>query len=63
MEERGLRVFETRVLRGIHTAAVIKSRIVRWTGHVARMGGEYEGQKPLQRPNRIWEDNIEMDFQ
>ena len=24
--------------------------------------GKYEGQIPLQRPSRIWEDNIEMGY-
>jgi hypothetical protein len=47
---------------------VIKSRRIRWTGHVARMGegrGVYrvlvvrsEGKRPLGRPRRRWEDNI-----
>ena len=42
-------------------------------GHVARMGegrgvhrvlvGKPEGKRPLERPRRIWEDNIKMDFQ
>ena len=51
----------------------IKSRRLRWTGHVARMGerrGEYrvwvgtpEGKRPLGRPRRRWEDNIKMDLQ
>jgi hypothetical protein len=46
---------------------VIKSRRMRWAGHVARMGrGVYrvmvwkqEGKRPLGRPRRGWEDNIE----
>ena len=52
---------------------VIKSRRMRWAGHVARMGerrgvyrvlvGEPEGKRPLGRPRRRWEDNIEMDLQ
>jgi hypothetical protein len=52
---------------------VIKSRRMRWSGHVARMGekrGEYrslvgrlEGRRPLGRPMHIWEDNIKMDLQ
>ena len=51
---------------------VIKSRIFRWAGHVARMEegksafkiltGPPEGKRPLGRPRRIWEDNIRMDF-
>ena len=43
-----------------------------WAGHVARMGercvyrvlvGKYEGNRPLGRPRRRWEDNIKMDLQ
>jgi hypothetical protein len=51
---------------------VIKSRRMRWEGHVARMGegrgvyrvliGKPEGKKPLGRPRRRWEDNIKMDL-
>ena len=51
---------------------VIKSRRMRWAGHVARMGeerGEYrilvgkpEGRRPLGRPRRRWVDNIRMDL-
>ena len=52
---------------------MIKSIIIRWAGHVVRMGerrgvyrvlvGEPEGKRPLGRPRRRWEDNIKMDFQ
>ena len=52
---------------------VVKSRRMRWAGHVARMGegrvvhrvlvGKPEGKRPLGRPRRRWEDNIEMDLQ
>jgi hypothetical protein len=51
---------------------VIKSRRMRWAGHVARMGegrGVYrvlvrmpEGKRPLGRPRRRLEDNIKMDL-
>jgi hypothetical protein len=51
---------------------VIKSRRMRWTGHVARMGeergayrvlvGKPEGKRPLGRPRRRWVDNIMMDL-
>jgi hypothetical protein len=51
---------------------VIKSRGVRWAGHVARMGeergvyrvlvGRPEGKGPLGRPRSRWEDNIKMDL-
>jgi hypothetical protein len=51
---------------------VIKSRRMRWAGHVARMRegrGVYrvlverpEGKRPLRRPRLRWEDNIKMDL-
>ena len=51
---------------------MIKS-IMRWTGHVARMGekrglyrvlvGKREGKRQLGRPRRRWEDNIKMYLQ
>jgi len=52
---------------------VIKSRRMRWAGHVARMGedrgvyrvlvGKPEGRRPLGRPRHRWVDNIRMDLQ
>ena len=52
---------------------VIKSRRMRWAGHVAHMGerrGVYrvlvekpEGRRPLGRPKRRWVDNIRMYLQ
>ena len=99
-EERRLRMFEDRVLRGIfgpkrdevteewiklrneelndlysspNIVRVIKSRKIRWAGHVARMVekrgvyrvllGKLEGKRPLRRPRRRWDDNIKMDLQ
>ena len=51
---------------------VIKSRRMRWAGHVARMGeergvyrvlvGKLEGRRPLGRPRHRWVDNIRMDL-
>jgi hypothetical protein len=51
---------------------VIKSRKMRWAGHVARMGegrgvygvlvGRSEGKRPLGRHRHRWEDNIKMDI-
>jgi hypothetical protein len=51
---------------------VIRSRRLRWAGHVARMGerrgayralvGKPEGRRPLGRPRRRWKDNIKMDL-
>jgi hypothetical protein len=63
-------------LRGLYSSPsivrVIKARRMRWAGHVARMGevrgaynilvGRPEGRRPLGRPRRRWEDNIEMDL-
>jgi hypothetical protein len=52
---------------------VVKSRRMRWAGHVARMGdgrvvhrvlvGKPEGKRQLGRPRRRWEDNIKRDLQ
>jgi hypothetical protein len=52
---------------------VIKSRRMRWAGHVALLGegrgvyrvlvGKPEGKRPLGRPRHRWEDNIKMDLQ
>jgi len=52
---------------------VIKSRRMRWVGHVARMGksrgiyrvlvGKFKGKRLHGRPRRRWEDNIKMDLQ
>jgi hypothetical protein len=38
----------------------VKSRRMRWAGHVARTGEE--GKRPLGRPRRWWEDEIRMDL-
>jgi hypothetical protein len=99
-EERRLKVFENRVLRGVFGAKrdevtgewrklhneelnylysllnivrVVKSRRMRWAGHVACMVeervvhrmlvGKPEGKRQLGRPRCRWEDNIKMDLQ
>jgi hypothetical protein len=51
---------------------IIKSRRMRWMGHVTRMGekknvygllvGKPEGTRPIGRPRRRWMDNIKMDL-
>jgi hypothetical protein len=51
---------------------VIKSKRMKWAGHVIRMGegrsvyrvlvGRPEGKSPLGRPRRKWEDNINLDL-
>ena len=64
-------------LNGLHYSPnivrVIKSRRMRWAGHVARMEeergayrvlvGKPEGKRPLGRPRRRWVDYIRMDLQ
>jgi hypothetical protein len=50
----------------------MKSRRMRWAGHVARMEegrkvyrvlvGKPEGKRLLERPRRRWEDGIKMDL-
>jgi hypothetical protein len=52
---------------------VVKSRRMRWAGHVARMGeerrvhrvlvGKPEGKRPLGRPTRRWEGVIKINLQ
>jgi hypothetical protein len=53
---------------------MIKSRRMRWVGHVARLGakrnaylceivvGKPEGKRSLRRPRRRWEENIKIDL-
>ena len=52
---------------------LIKSRKIKWSGHVSRMGdrrgayrvsvGRPEGRRPIERRKARWEDNIKIDFQ
>jgi len=52
--------------------SIMKSKRLRWAGHVARMGekrtmysivvGKPEGKRPLGRRRRLWEDNIRRDL-
>jgi hypothetical protein len=56
----------------LNIVRVVKSRRMRWAGHVARMGegrgvyrvlvGRPEGKRPLGRPRCRWEDNIKMEL-
>jgi hypothetical protein len=51
---------------------MIKSKRMRWAGHVTRMGetinaymilvGQPEEKRPLGRPRRRWVDNIKVDL-
>jgi hypothetical protein len=75
-EEHRLRVFENSVLRRIfgpkrnEVKEEIKSRRMRWGGHVGRMEekrntcmllvGKPEGKRPLGKPRCKWVDNIQV---
>jgi hypothetical protein len=51
---------------------MIKSRMIRWVGHVAHMGqktneykalvGKSEGKREVGRSIHRWEDNIKVDI-
>jgi hypothetical protein len=51
---------------------MIKSKRMRWAGHVVRVRskknayrisvGKPEGKRPLGRPRPMWVDNIKIDF-
>ena len=59
--------------RSPNMVRVIKSRRLRWAGHVARikegrsafkmLTGKFTGKRPLGRPRRIWDDNIRMNLE
>jgi hypothetical protein len=75
-EDRSWRKLHNDELRNLYSSLnivrAIKSRRIRWAGHVARMGegrgvyrvlvGRPEGKRPLGRPRRRWENNIKMDL-
>jgi hypothetical protein len=72
----GWRKLHNEELRDLYSSPsiirIIKSRRMRWAGHVARMGenrnayrllvGKPERKRPLGRPRRRWVDNIKMAF-
>ena len=63
---------EGSTMRNFIVCTVIKSRRLRWTGHVARMEegwivfdiltGKLAGKRPLGRPGQRWEDNIRLNL-
>jgi hypothetical protein len=75
-EDRSWRKLHNDELHNLYSSPnivrMIKSRRMRWAGHVARMGEgrvvyrvlveKLEGKRPLGRPRRRWEDNIKMDL-
>jgi hypothetical protein len=74
--KRGWRKLHNEELHNLYSwpsiIRIIKSRGMRWVGHVARMGekrnvyrllvGKPEGKRPLGRPRRRRMDNINMDL-
>jgi hypothetical protein len=56
----------------LNIGRMIKSRRMRWVGHVAHIGegrgvdsilvGRPEGKRPLARPRHRWEDNVKLDL-
>jgi hypothetical protein len=71
-EWRKLHYAELHDLYSPNIVRVIKSRSVRWVGHVARMGieevytgfcwGNLRGRDHLEDSRCRWEDNIKMDL-
>jgi hypothetical protein len=73
---RGWRKLHNEELRDLHSSRsiirIIKSRRMRWAGHVARIGenrnvyrllvGKPEGRRLLGRPRHRWMDKIRMDL-
>ena len=59
--------------RSPNIATVIRSRGLRWAGHVARreeirsafkiLTGKPTGKRPLGRPKHRWEDNIRINLE
>ena len=59
--------------RSVNVVRMIKSRRLRWAGHVERteesriafkmLTGKPTGKRPLEWPRRRWEDNIRMDLE
>jgi hypothetical protein len=72
----GWRKLHNEELRDLYSSPsiirIIKSRSMRWAGHVARMRkkrnayrllvGKPEGKRPLGRPKLRWVDNVRMDL-
>jgi hypothetical protein len=71
-EWRKLHIEELRDMHSLPSIIrIIKSRRMRWAGHVAQMGekrneyrlvGKPEGKRPLGRPRRRWVDNVRLDL-
>jgi hypothetical protein len=71
-QDREIREIYIKKIYLSRTIRIIKSRMMRSAGHVARLGekrnayrllvGKPEGKRPLGRPRRRWMDNIRMDI-
>jgi hypothetical protein len=73
---RGWRKLQNEELHDLYSSSsiirIIKSRRMRWAGHVARMGekinayrlfvGKPEGKRSLGRLRRRWVNNVQMDL-
>jgi hypothetical protein len=69
-ETGGCRKQHNEELHNLYSSPSIITMMLRWAGHVARMGqkrnacrilvGNLEGKRPLGRSRRTWEDNIKM---
>jgi hypothetical protein len=73
-EDRSWRKLHNDELHSLYSSPsivrVIKSRRIMWVGHVARLGegrgvyrvlvGRPEGERPLGRRRRRWQDNIKI---
>jgi hypothetical protein len=68
----GWRKLHNKELHDLYSPPSIKSRRMRWAGHVARMRekrnvyrllvGKQEGKRSLGRPRRKWTGNIKWTF-
>jgi hypothetical protein len=71
-EWRKLHSEELRILYSSPDIRQVKSRRMKWAGHVARMGeekklykvlvGNPEGKRRLERSRRWWKDGVRMDL-
>jgi hypothetical protein len=63
------RILHNEELHSLYTSPnniwVIKSRMMRWAEHVEKrvhFVGKPDGKRPLRRPRRRWEGNVQMEL-